>query len=145
MDKSRALRRILDRCGCSIWLADEPAGSAWKAVVQPLMYKNKMYVEESAVEAGMVNRMAYLYLGPPEPDLSALPRGTLLSTCGHLVTVAHSETFYYADKPLYIWAVLNFYAKEAQQAQTQTAPAAAPVPEAQSGQDPQQEQEGQEA
>ena len=93
MDKSRALRRILDRCGCSIRLADEPAGSAWKAVVQPLMYKNKMY----------------------------------------------------ADKPLYIWAVLNFYAKEAQQAQTQTAPAAAPVPEAQSGQDPQQEQEGQEA
>lgn len=67
-------------------------GFSWRAFIEPLRYTNKMYVEETSVAEGMINRTAYRYIGPPDIDLNAIaPRGTLIKTCGVLVTVSHSE------------------------------------------------------
>ncbi len=102
--------RLIEKHGTTLSLADD--SFSWRAFVEPLRYKNKLYVEESSVAEGMINRTAYRYIGPPDVILEDIaPRGTLISVMDTLVTVSHSETVFFDSKPIYIYAVLNFYSR----------------------------------
>lgn len=105
-----SLRSLIEKTGNTVSVQGQEG--SWHAIVQPLRYRNKLYVEESSVPAGMIDRTAYLYIGLPENDLSVYPRGTLFVCDGQLLTLSHAETTCLKDESTYIWAVLNRYAKE---------------------------------
>ncbi len=107
MRPKNSLAALIAKAGntVSLWGTD----TAWQAIVEPLRYRNKLYVEETAVAAGMIDRTAFLYIGLPENDLTVYPRGTLFACNGQLMTMAHCETTFVGDRKRYVWAVFNRY------------------------------------
>lgn len=90
-----------------------PNGAPWRAVILPLRYRNKLYVEEISVPAGMIDRAAYLYIGLPENDLTVFPRGTLFECCDELLTLTHTEKTHINNENQYVWAIFSLYSKNA--------------------------------
>lgn len=105
-----SLKRVIHSCGNT--LRALPDGKPWRAVILPLRYRNKLYVEEISVPAGMIDRAAYLYIGLPENDLSAFPRGTVFECCNELLTLTHTEKTHLNDENCYVWAIFSLYSKD---------------------------------
>lgn len=107
------VKKLIDKHGCDLSLAD--GSFSWRAFVEPLRYKNKLYVEESSLPEGMINRTAFRYIGPPEIDLNEIaPRGTLIRMGNITLTVSHSEAVNFDNSAVYVYGVLNFYEREAE-------------------------------
>ena len=109
------LKKLINKVGNTISVRG--TDKSWKALIQPLRYRNKLYVEETAEPPGMINRRAYLYIGAPEDDLSVYPRGTLFLCNGELLTLTHFELTRLGDDSLYVWAVFSYYAQASDIAQ----------------------------
>lgn len=107
MQLKNSLAALIRQAGNTISVQGKEG--SWQAIIQPLHYRNKLYVEETAVAAGMIDRTAYLYIGLPENDLSIYPRGTLFVCDGQLLTMTHAETTCLRDGKEYVWAVFNRY------------------------------------
>ncbi len=76
--------------------------------IQPLRYKNKIYLDGVYTVIGFDNQGKYLYIGPPEHDLTNFD-----TTQGHIeadgvkYTIDRAEKVYYSDTPVYIWAIIR--------------------------------------
>ena len=76
--------------------------------IQPLRYKNKIYLDGVYTVIGFDNQGKYLYIGPARHDLTVFD-----STAGHVesdgvkYTVDRAEKVYYGASPLYIWAIIR--------------------------------------
>ncbi|MDR1409851.1 MAG: hypothetical protein LBJ12_06260 [Oscillospiraceae bacterium] len=85
-----------------------PSGAeiaAYHSFVQPLRYKNKLYLYGVHTEIGYNSQGHYLYLGPAEHQLQE--EGQELQIGGELYRIERAETVYLADEPLYVWAVVR--------------------------------------
>ena len=105
------LEKMFRVCGRNVQLCslDESWQSEiYNAFVQPLRYKNKMYLDDLHLDAGVEDMGYYLYIGPKEHDLTALlPQHGFLKTADVKYSIIKSEKVYYADDVLYIWAILR--------------------------------------
>lgn len=110
MNLRSGLKSMIRRFGNTLHAL--PDGKPWRAVILPLRYRNKLYVEEISVPAGMIDRAAYLYIGLPENDLTVFPRGTIFECCGELLTLTHTEKTHIKDGNCYVWAVFSLYSKD---------------------------------
>jgi len=80
----------------------------YRAFIQPLRYKNKMYLEDKRVPIGIGDMSYYLYLGPAEHDLSVLDNDEfLLRSDNESFLITRAERIYIKDEIAYIWAVLK--------------------------------------
>lgn len=82
-------------------------GVEFNAIITPLRYKNKMYLEGDVSSLGYVDQSHYLYIGPVEHDLTKLEGDSFICTLDGCCTIKKSEKVYFKNKPLYIWAVLQ--------------------------------------
>lgn len=73
-------------------------------VLQPLLYKNKMYVEMQPSAMGPVDDGCYLYLGPVTPKFRA--EDFLIAKTKKYV-VQRYERVYFCSKPIYSWAIVR--------------------------------------
>ncbi len=105
------LKSLFEKYGRRIRVvsADESwQGEQFRAFVQPLRYKNKMYLEDKRVPLGIGDMSYYLYLGPAEHDLTALARDEyMLKADNESFFVTRAEKLFYSDSVAYIWAVLK--------------------------------------
>ncbi|MEG1835717.1 MAG: hypothetical protein RR239_00985 [Oscillospiraceae bacterium] len=80
----------------------------FKAFIQPLRYKNKMYLNGNFTPIGRDSTGYFLYIGPISHSLSALSTSArIVDSDNHKYSVERSETVYFKDKPFYIWAVIR--------------------------------------
>lgn len=78
-----------------------------KAFISPLRYKNKMYLYGVNTEIGYNSQGHYLYIGPPEPDLTTAEEGSYV-TCGkEKYRIDRAEKVYKGDDVFYIWAIIR--------------------------------------
>ena len=71
MRKSDNLESLFKRYGRSVYITSEKLNSEiFNALVQPLRYKNKMYVAGTNTEIGLAEENYYLYIGPGNKDFS---------------------------------------------------------------------------
>lgn len=76
--------------------------------IQPLRYKNKMYLDGVYTVIGFDNQGKYLYIGPAKHDLTNLNTTTGYVFCdGVKYTVDRAEKVYYGKDPMYIWAIIR--------------------------------------
>lgn len=105
------LDRLFNQFGRRVRVAsvDESwQGEQFRAFIQPLRYKNKMYLEDKRVPLGIGDMSYYLYLGPAEHDLSELDDDEyIVRTDGEKFFVTRAERLYVSDTVAYIWAVLK--------------------------------------
>lgn len=105
------LDRLFEQYGRTVRVAssdDSWQGAQFRAFIQPLRYKNKMYLEDKRVTLGIGDMSYYLYLGPAVHDLSALDNEEYVVKAGEdRYSVTRAEKLYYSDSAVYIWAVLR--------------------------------------
>lgn len=78
-----------------------------RAFISPLRYKNKMYLYGVNTEIGYNYQGHYLYIGPPDPDLTAAEDGSYISCLCEKYRIDRAEKVYNGEKPFYIWAIIR--------------------------------------
>ena len=89
---------------------EEPDGwrsTSFSCFLQPLRYKNKMYLNGINTQIGFNAQGHYLFIGPPDHDLTALSTRATLHIDGCSYLVDRAEKVYCGDKPYYIWAIVR--------------------------------------
>ncbi len=104
---------ILKRFGQDVRIADDEGWSTeiFRAFVQPIRYKNKMYLEGIYTPAGLSEKGYYLYIGPPSHDLIKLEDAAVF-TDELKLKIERAEKVYFQNKVCYIWAVLMSVTQE---------------------------------
>lgn len=77
------------------------------AFISPLRYKNKMYLYGVNTEIGYNSQGHYLYIGPPDPDLTAAGEGEYVQCMGEKYRIDRAEKVFKKDEPFYIWAIIR--------------------------------------
>lgn len=80
-----------------------------KAFIEPLRYKNKVYVGGQYHIVGLNQTEKYLYIGPPEYRL--IENASVIEMNSEKYIVKRCELYYVRDFPLYVWAILQPYGK----------------------------------
>ena len=78
-----------------------------RAFISPLRYKNKMYLYGVNTEIGYNSQGHYLYIGPPDPDLTLATDGEYISCSGEKYRIDRAEKVYKGEEVFYIWAIIR--------------------------------------
>ena len=114
MNYSKITGDLIRRFGCSVSVSNGGGSKTHSVFIQPLRYKNKIYLDGSALTQGMYDGSHYLLIAPPELELSP-PLEDYVIECPSMkkrFTVRKSETYFFMDRPVYLWAVLGCYEGE---------------------------------
>lgn len=79
-----------------------------KAIIQPMLYKNKMYLGGDITDAGWFDGGHYQMIAPSDIAITDY-RNTIVSSRGSRFTIKRSEVVSADNTDLYIWAVLTPY------------------------------------
>ncbi len=71
-----------------------------------------MYLNGVNTQIGFNSQGHYLYIGPPDHDLSALEGNTWLLSDNVKYKVDRSEKVYNGDKNYYVWAIIREIVEE---------------------------------
>ncbi len=78
-----------------------------KAFVEPLRYKNKVYIGGEYHYLGFFKREKYLYIGTPDVELEE--NRTVIRANGSKYIVKRCEKYFVNNLPIYNWAILQPY------------------------------------
>lgn len=81
-----------------------------QAFISPLRYKNKMYLYGVNTEIGYNAEGYYLYIGPPEADITC--EGCCIECAGDKYKVDRAEKVFAGTRVFYIWAVIRKMVEE---------------------------------
>ena len=109
MDYAAQVRSLMKKYGreMTFHILPEDAGVKYHAFLQPLRYKNKMYIEGLYTKYGYFDQTHFLYLGPPEVELDLAGEDSRIESGGQSYVVKKKETVFLAGKPYYQWAILQ--------------------------------------
>ena len=102
------IRREFDRFGrpLTIEFPDGTSSPVFNGFVQPLRYKNKMYLYGVNTEIGYNSQGYYLYIGPPDYDLTQNEDALILD--GEIkYQIDRAEEIKVGSEVLYVWAVVR--------------------------------------
>ncbi len=105
MDYPKIVKAMLEKFGQSVKI-EKQDGTEFSccAVMMPLLYKNKLYVELQPSTVGKIDEGCYRFLGPEdavfEPD-------DIVSFEGKSYVTQRFERIYFCGKPFYTWAILR--------------------------------------
>lgn len=85
---------------------DSTRTAPFKGFIQPLRYKNKMYLYGVNTEIGYNSQGYYLYIGPPEHDLT-LNEDALIIDGDIKYQIDRAEKIKLGEEVLYVWAVVR--------------------------------------
>lgn len=94
----------IKKYGSSVTIRQDGSAIETKAFVQPLRYKNRVYVGGEYHVLGYQRREKYLYIGNPSYRLTE--NSSVIETQGDKYIVKRRETYFVKDYPVYEWAIL---------------------------------------
>lgn len=101
---------LMERYGRSVSLSTQDGWHSpqFKAFIQPLRYKNKMYLEGVHTPVGIHDPGYYLYIGPAAHDVTRLGEDARLNDSGGAqYQIDRAERVHIRENALYIWAILR--------------------------------------
>ena len=104
------IKRIMDRFGRQVTLCLPDNGGeseTYGAFIQPLRYKNKMYLGGVNTRIGFNREGHYLYLGPPAHDLTQLNRDMWIQCGDERYTVDRAEMVHFGNEQSHVWAIVR--------------------------------------
>lgn len=109
MDTAKALKKLFEKSGVTLSIRNEKGSEEkFKAFLQPLRYRNKIYLRGVATELGYDSLKKYLLISPAQTDLSVVD-GTKLALYfdnKHL-SIDHTEKVYFGAEPFYTWSIVS--------------------------------------
>ncbi len=80
----------------------------FSAMLQPLRYKNKMYLGGAKTELGFEGKRKYLMIYPPQIDIVNYRYHSCVLICGtYRYLIDRIETVSVGDKAVYNWAIVH--------------------------------------
>lgn len=104
-------KAMLERFGDRVEIISEDDRKEIRAVVQPLLYKNKMYLSGTLTDAGYFDRSHFLMIAPADTGVENWKDIKVLHS-GVTYTVRKVEVISALELDLYLWAVLVPYFEE---------------------------------
>lgn len=104
------VNNVLKHYGQNATLSDTSTNTAvdFKAFVQALRYKNKLYLRGTYTELGRNQQDYYLYIGPADIDISGADSTTKILTVGGIsYIVDRVEKHYIGRQLIYHWAIIH--------------------------------------
>lgn len=87
--------------GCGNKIAEK------KCFIQPLRYKNKMYIEGTPTEIGINDSGYYLFLGPPSMEIDKVGNNGYITDGKKKYHIERWENVWFGEEIFFIWAVLE--------------------------------------
>lgn len=78
-----------------------------KAIINPILYKQRMYLNDVYLPDGVIDKGIFLYIGSPDVSLDLCPFDTIIRCGTNKYTIMRTEQYYVEDTPIYTWAVLQ--------------------------------------
>ena len=113
--------RIFEKYGQDAVLRDYSGDGAvsvsFRAFVQALRYKNKIYLRGTYTELGKNQQDYYLYIGPADIDVSNVDGAErMLTINGTSYMVDRTEKHYIGNQNTYTWAIIRPVVTDSQEA-----------------------------
>ena len=88
--------------------SSEKQSREFSAFLQPLRYKNKLYMTGDFTPIGRNTQDLYLYIGPKEHDISQSPETyTIHDQLGNTYIIDRAEKILFRNEVIYIWAIIR--------------------------------------
>ena len=103
------IEKIMNRYGKTVCGVDGNGkkNAEKRCFVQPLRYKNKMYLEGTPTEIGVNDAGYFLFIAPPTMDLESLGNSGYLYDDEKKYHIDRWEKIWVGDKVFYLWAILK--------------------------------------
>ena len=103
------IKKVFSRYGRKVSAVDKNGNTVCSAscFVQPLRYKNKMYLEGTPTEIGLNESGYYLFLAPEGYDMESVSDNGYLSDGNNEYHVDRYEKIYLGEKVYFIWAIIR--------------------------------------
>lgn len=108
---TEAIVDLINKFGQSITLEYDGKRVEIKGVLQPLRYKNKLFLNGNYGGAGLNSQSSYVYFGIPINNISE-KKDAVINAIGKRLFAVKTDFIYYGDSPLYEWAILKEYKEE---------------------------------
>lgn len=102
-----SIKETIKRYGNDVIIVDGDKKTKAKAFVEPLRYKNRVYVGGKYRLLGLDRDEKYLYVGCAENSLKE--QCSVIEMQDSKYIVKRCETYYVKDYPIYVWAILAPY------------------------------------
>lgn len=100
--------KLFDKYGVTVVSSNGEDSVEFTAFLQPLRYKNKIYLSGVPTELGYDGLNKYLLIAPPELDIAYLEdEDYTISWEGNTFDTDHCEPVHLGKKHLYFWAVVH--------------------------------------
>lgn len=100
---------IFDKHGIDMSLIDKSGEVKFKAFLQPLRYKNKIYIDGNVTELRYENTRRFLLISPVEVDVSGADgHESYLSDGKRVYSINHSELVSLGNRPSYRWSIIHY-------------------------------------
>lgn len=107
MDFQKEVLTLLEAIGEKVTVTVGENEYSINTIIQPMRYKNKLYIEQERTELGFRDTECFLYLGPAEPDFAGLENDTVITSNGRNYNVSRADRISLKGITQYIWAVLT--------------------------------------
>lgn len=108
MEIREQIKQGMERWGQTVSLTDGHWNSQpYRALLQSLRYKNKMYLGGVQTPIGTAGQDYYLYIGPYDHRLDKLGPETVLQRGNDYFHIVKSEAVYAGEQVCYLWAVVH--------------------------------------
>ena len=102
--------REIGRYGSQVTINQGGSEINTRAFLEPLRYRNKIYIGGEYRKLGFLRREKYLYVGKSSHSL--IENESVIETQGNKYIVKRCETYFVKDTPVYEWAILVPYGEE---------------------------------
>lgn len=109
MSVTATLKKYVEKYGTTVSLSSDGKvfGTPYRAFIQPLRYKNKMYLMGVRSKLGWIDQSHYLYIGPAEKDVASLTSAARIRSQNENFYIVKAENVHLGDNIFYNWAVIR--------------------------------------
>lgn len=101
---------VINKFGSTVYLS-HPGGWIsinYNAFIQPLRYKNKLYVTGDFTPIGRNTQDLYLYIGPKNHDITkSSDTYRIHDSFDNTYIIDRAEKIIFKDEVMYIWAIIR--------------------------------------
>lgn len=106
MRDREVVSRMLRRFGEKVTVKENARLTEVYAVIQPMLYKNKMYIDGKALPAGYFDGGHYLMIASADIGITDY-RNTTVTSKNVSYRIKRAEVIYSGDTELFVWLVLT--------------------------------------
>ena len=107
MSMMNAVINSISKYGGDVTVSQGNTSVRGKGIVEPLRYRNKIYIGGEQRHLGFMKREKYLFIGTPDMNLNE--NRTVIEAASGKYIVKRCERYFVQDNPIYTWAIMVPY------------------------------------